>query len=400
MNQSPHQTSAPSDSAAAMLPITGPWITELEVQYAAEAARTAWYGGAGRFCRRFEEAFAASCGRRHAFATPNCTSALHLILAGLGVGPGDEVIVPDATWTASVAPVVYVGAEPVFVDIDPTTWCLSAAAVAAAITPRTRAIIAVDLYGGMPDMTALEALAARRGLALIEDSAEAFGSRFAGRPAGNFGVASAFSFHGTKTLTTGEGGMLLTDDDDLARRVEILRDHGREPKDPRRFYTQEVGFKYRMSDIQAAVGLAQVERGAELVARKREIFHWYQERLAGRADVTLNAEPEGTVNGYWMTTAIFQPASGRDKVSAMARLERDGVSSRPFFYPLSSLPAYSDRPGAKDAIQRNPVSYGLSAFGINLPSALILTRGQVDRACDAVIALLEETAAQAAHARG
>lgn len=372
-----------------MIPIAGPWITEREIRYAAEATETAWYAGAGRFCRRFEDAFAEACGRKRAFSTSNCTAALHLILAGLGVGPGDEVIVPDATWSASVAPVVYVGAEPVFVDIDPVTWCLSADAVAAAITPRTRAIIAVDLYGGMPDMAALSALADRHGLALIEDSAEAFGSRFADRPAGSFGIASAFSFHGTKTLTTGEGGMLLTDDDDLARRVEILRDHGRVPSDPRRFYTQEVGFKYRMSDIQAAIGLAQIERGAELIARKRAIFAWYHERLADHPDITLNAEPAGTLNSYWMVTAILRPAPGHDKVTVMAHLEQAGVASRPFFYPLSALPAYIDRPGAKNGATRNPISYRISDYGVNLPSALILTQDQVNKACDVLINFLE-----------
>ncbi|MDX6244615.1 MAG: perosamine synthetase, partial [Frankiales bacterium] len=184
-------------------PVAGPWITDLEQKYVADAVRDGWYERAGEWPARLEGDFAAAVGRQHAFALPSCTAGLHLALAALGVGPGDEVVVPEATWIASSAPVSYVGATPVFADIDPVTWCLSADSLAAAITERTRAVIVVDLYGGMPDWAALAAVTEPAGIPLIEDAAEAVGSTWRGRPAGGFGVASAFSFHGSKTLTTG-----------------------------------------------------------------------------------------------------------------------------------------------------------------------------------------------------
>ncbi|MGH7750214.1 MAG: DegT/DnrJ/EryC1/StrS family aminotransferase, partial [Candidatus Dormibacteria bacterium] len=231
--------------APRLIPVAGPWITDREIAYVAEAAETAWYENASSFNERFEAAFAAVVGRRHAISLPSCTSGLHLALLAAGVGPGDEVIVPDCTWIATAAPIQYVGATPVFADIDPVTWCLSARSLEAAITQRTRAVIAVDLYGSMPEMDDLLDVCARHGIALIEDAAEALGSRWRDRPAGGFGIASVFSFHGSKTVTTGEGGMVVTDDTALHRRMLVLRDHGRAPGDVA-FFNQEVAFKYRM----------------------------------------------------------------------------------------------------------------------------------------------------------
>src|SRR5207248_4969739 len=191
--------------------VAGPWITQHEIDYVNEAARTGWYDKANAFQERFERGFAAYAGVRHAVALPSCTSALHLALLALGVGPGDEVVVPDITWIATSAPISYVGATPVFADVDEGTWCMSARSFEECITPRTRAVIPVDLYGGMPDMDALAEVAHRHRVAIIEDAAEAIGSEFRGRKAGTFGDAGVFSFHGSKTLTTGEGGLLATD---------------------------------------------------------------------------------------------------------------------------------------------------------------------------------------------
>jgi len=248
--------------------IAGPWITEKEISYVADAAANDWYENAGNYVRRFEDAFAGYVGRKFALSLPSCTSGLHLSLLALGVGKGDEVIVPDVTWIASSAPISYVGARPVFVDIDPATWCISTDAVTAAISDRTRAVIAVDLYGSMPDMAALLSVTEAHGVPLIEDAAEAIGSRYAGSLAGSFGETSVFSFHGSKTLTTGEGGMVVTDREDLYERMSMLRDHGRMPGDTS-FFNAEVAYKYKMSSLQAALGLAQVERVEELIARKR-----------------------------------------------------------------------------------------------------------------------------------
>ena len=345
------------------------------------------------FQDRFERAFAAYIGVRHAVALPSCTAGLHLALAALGIGPGDEVVVPDATWIATAAPVSYVGATPVFADIHPHTWCLTAQTIEACLGPRTRAIIAVDLYGGIPaDIDDIRALAAWHGLPIIEDAAEAIGAMHRGRRAGALGDVGVFSFHGTKTLTTGEGGMLVTDRDDVAARVSFLRDHGRAPG-PRQFWNTEVAFKYRMSALQAAFGLGQLERVDELVARKRAIFGWYREALGDLIDdgtVRMNHEPPATTNAYWMATAVVAADRGRDKEALLAGMRARGADGRPFFYPLSALPAYADRPEAASARQRNKVAADISRRAVNLPSALVLERADVERAAAALRAAIAD----------
>lgn len=323
------------------IPVAGPSITAREIEYVTDAATRCWYDQAGEYNQRFEAAFAEYVGVRYAISLPSCTSALHLSLAAAGIGPGDEVVVPDVTWIASAAPIEYVGAKPVFADIDPVTWCLSLDTIQACATDRTRAIIAVDLYGSMPDLPAIRAYADSRGIVLIEDAAEAFGSEIGHRKAGGFGVTGTFSFHGSKTMTTGEGGMLVTDSEAIFQRASFLRDHGRIPGDVS-FRNSEIAFKYKMSAVQAALGLAQVERAEELVAKKRQIFDWYAEELSDLPCVmTLNAEPPGTRNSYWMTTIVLDPAIGIEKTCLAKRLAARGVDTRPFFHPLSSLPALS-----------------------------------------------------------
>ena len=369
------------------IPIAGPSITQTEVDYATDAATHGWYTQAGEYPKRFEEAFAKYLGVKHAVSLPSCTSGLHLALAALKIGPGDEVIVPDLTWIASAAPIQYVGATPVFADVDPDTWCLSVDSVRACLTDRTRAILPVDLYGGLPDYPALRALADEHGLMLIEDAAEAIGSELNDRKAGTWGDLAAFSFHGSKTLTTGEGGMLVTDDDELHARVMHLRDHGREPGDVN-FQNTEVAFKYKMPPVAAAIGLAQVERVEEVVTRKREIFSWYLEGLSGVKGVTLNQEPRGIRNSYWMVTALLDPELDWPKEKLMAALRDAGIDSRPMFHPLSSLPAYAGTAAAEVAAKRNSTSYQISPWGINLPSALCLNRKQVNRVIEVLRQLL------------
>jgi len=363
------------------IPVAGPSITQKEVDYVADAVRTAWYGNANVFHERFERAFAAHSGRRHAVSLPSCTSGLHLALLALGIGPGDEVVVPDATWIASAAPVCYVGATPVFADIDARTWGLSPEAFASVVTPRTKAAIVVDLYGSMPDWDGLAAIADRHGIRLIEDAAEAVGSRWRDRPAGAFGVMSAFSFHGSKTLTAGEGGMLVLDDDDLLDRVLRLRDHGRAPGDTM-FINEEVGWKYKMSSMQAALGLAQLERLGELVEGKRRVFAWYREMLNGWNEGTLNPDVPGLYNSYWMSTVVLDSRLGVTKEMLVPALRNAGIDSRPFFSPLSSIPAFRRTAQAKAARARNSVAYALTPFAVNLPSALNLTREDVRRVCE------------------
>lgn len=371
------------------IPVSGPSITEKEISYVSEAAANAWYDNANCYNQRFEETFAAYIGVKHAISLPSCTSAIHLSLLALGIGPGDEVIVPDVTWIASAAPVSYVGAVPVFADIDPCSWCLSSQALERTITPRTRAIISVDLYGGMPEMPAIQSIADRHGLVLIEDAAEAFGSEQGGRRAGSFGNAGVFSFHGSKTMTTGEGGMLVTDDDAIEKRVQFLRDHGRPPGDFR-FQNAEVAYKYKMSSLQAALGLAQVERAGELVRKKREIFNWYHTRLQDVDGISLNREIPDGLNSYWMVTVVTSDALSIDKFEIIDRMREAGVDCRPFFSPLSSLPAYREHPSSRDAEQRNPVSYDISKRGINLPSGLNITESDVDYITDVLLGVIGE----------
>ena len=369
------------------IPIAGPSITQREIDYATDAAANGWYARAGEYPRRFEAAFAEYLGVKHAVSLPSATSGLHLALTALEIGSGDEVIVPDLTWIASAAPITYVGATPVFADVEEHTWCLSAESVRASTSANTKAILPVDLYGGVPDYTALRAIADEHQLKIIEDAAEAIGSEFDGRKAGALGDVAAFSFHGSKTFTTGEGGMLVTDDDELHARVMQLRDHGREPGDIH-FKNTEVAFKYKMPPVAAAIGLAQVERSEELVARKREIFEWYREALTGVEGISMNHEPANTKNTFWMVTAVLDPMLEWPKEKLMAALDAEGIDSRPMFHPLSSLPAYDGQVEAAVARKRNAVSYRLSPWGINLPSAMNLTREQVQRVAETLRRIL------------
>ena len=368
--------------AETRISVAGPSITEREVQLTAEAARTAWFKNHYVYNERFEQAVANYVGVRYAVSVPHCTAALHLALAANGIGAGDEVIVPDVTWIASVAPIVYVGASPVLCHVLSDTWCLDPRAVEAAITPRTRAIIGVDLYGSMCDWPALQSIADRHGLVLIEDAAEAMGSSLNGKRAGSFGNSAAFSFHGSKTVVTGEGGMFVTNDDATLKRVLFLRDHGRNPND-KNFLNSEIAFKYRMSAVQAALGCAQMERIDELIAAKRQIFAWYNERLNGLRGVQLNCEPPGTANSYWMVTAIADPEFGLDKFALMAEMDRRNIDTRPFFSQLSTLAAFNDRPEAKRFLTSDHTDTRIANYGVNLPSGYNMTEDLVDIVCQA-----------------
>lgn len=360
--------------------VAGPSITTKEIDYVTQAIRTAWYDQANVFHDRFEKAFAEYLGLRHAVALPSCTSALHLALLALGIGPGDEVIVPEITWIATAAPVRYVGATPVFADVDPQTWCLAPDSFKTAITKRTKAVIPVDLYGNMPEMSAIRDIARRHRLAIIEDAAEAIGSEYFDQKAGSLGDVGVFSFHGSKTLTTGEGGMLVTDRSELHERVLFLRDHGRDPQG-RAFWNTAVGYKYKMSSMQAALGLAQLERVGTLVRRKRQIFHWYQKELRNVPHVTLNCENSHVRNSYWMVTVLVDRSLQLEKEEIIRLLREKGIDCRPIFYPLSSLPAFETESAGKQYDRRNPVSYRLSPFGVNLPSSLEITKREVQKVC-------------------
>lgn len=340
---------------------TKPSMTEAEVAYATDAACHGWGEHCYDYIHRFEAAFKAHIGVKHAIATSSCTGALHMGMAALGVGVGDEVILADTNWIASAAPIVHLGASPVFVDILPDTWCADPELVEAAITPRTKAIIAVHLYGNLCDMDRMLAIGKRHGIPVIEDAAEAIGSEWHGRPAGSMGAFGSFSFHGTKTITTGEGGMFVTDDDALFDAVLTLSNHGRAVGQTKQFWPDVIGFKYKMSNVQAALGCAQTERIDELVARKRAILRRYGELLEGCEGISMNPEPAGTQNGAWMPTLVFAPETGVTRERLQAAFAAADIDARVFFHPLSSLPMFGSQAGAKhsaDIVRR----------AINLPS--------------------------------
>jgi perosamine synthetase len=354
------------------IPYTRPSITELEQRYAADAVANGWGDRCYGYIGRFERDFADHLGVRYAIATSSCTGALHMGLAALGIGPGDEVILADSNWIASAAPIVHLGATPVFVDILPGSWCIDPRAAEDAISPRTKAILAVHLYGNLCDMDALLALGERRGVAVVEDAAEAVGSVYRGRRAGSMGRFGAFSFHGTKTITTGEGGMFVTDDEALHERALTLSNHGRARGQVRQFWPDMVGFKYKMSNVQAAIGCAQLERVGELVARKRAILAGYRERLADLPAISMNPEPAGTVNGAWMPTAVFDRSVGVTREVLQRAFAEENVDARVFFHPLSGLPMFAPRRGNRNA-------WDIPGRAINLPSYHDMTESELDR---------------------
>ncbi len=370
------------------IPVAGPWITQEEISTVIDAVTNSWYSGAGKYCDLFEKAFAGYLNVKHTVSLPHCTSGLHLALLALEIGETDEVIVPDITWIASSAPISYVRATPIFADVDPFTWCIDACSLESCISKKTKAIIIVDLYGSMPDMDAIFEIADRYGLPVIEDAAEALGSEYKGKKAGAHGKLSVFSFHGSKTLTTGEGGLLATNDTRLYERILFLRDHGRIPGDVS-FNNTEIAYKYKMSEMQAALGYAQLKRVDELVAKKREIFSWYSDRLKDIPFLRLNAEPKGIKNSFWMSSVIINDSLNWPKLRLMEALAEQNIDSRPFFSPLSSIPAYNYTNQAKIAEKQNTISYNISKQALNLPSALSLSKEQVNYVCDILIDILE-----------
>ncbi|OWO97048.1 glutamine--scyllo-inositol aminotransferase [Rhizobium esperanzae] len=359
---------------------TKPSITQLETDYAADAAATGWGARCYDYLNRFEHDFKTYLGSGFAIATSSCTGAMHMGLAALGVGAGDEVILADTNWVATVSPIVHLGATPVFVDVLTDTWCIDPEQVERHITPKTKAIIATHLYGNLCDMDALLQISKRTGIPVIEDAAEAIGSVWHGRRAGSMGAFGTFSFHGTKTLTTGEGGMFVTNDAALYERVLTLSNHGRARGQTKQFWPDAIGFKYKMSNIQAAIGCAQLERIDELVNRKREILASYMIRLSTLPGITMNPEYTGTVNGAWMPTAVFHPSTGITREMLQQAFDAANTDARVFFYPLSSLAMFEDRP-------ENLNAWSIPGRAINLPSYHDMSEADIERVAATLVNL-------------
>lgn len=340
---------------------TKPSITSLEIHYATDAATNGWGEKCYEYIKRFEGEFKKHLGVQFAIATSSCTGALHMGMAALGIGAGDEVIMADTNWIATASPIVQLGAAPIFVDILSDSWCIDPLAVEKAITPRTKAIVAVHLYGNLCEMNELISIGIKYGIPVIEDAAEAIGSVYYGKRAGSMGKFGTFSFHGTKTITTGEGGMFVTNDEKLYEQVLTLSNHGRSRGQTKQFWPDMVGFKYKMSNIQAAIGCGQIERIDELSKRKREIFEYYKNSLKDISGVTLNPEPEGVINGAWMPTVVFDPSTGVTREALQTAFAEENIDARVFFWPLSSLPMF-------EAKSSNVNAWSIPKRAINLPS--------------------------------
>jgi perosamine synthetase len=343
---------------ATFLPVSEPDLTHQELRNLIDAYLSTWISSIGDYVRSFEETFARKIGMAHGVATSNGTVSLHLGLAALGIGEGDEVIVPDFTFAASANSVIHVGARPVLVDVDPDTWCISAEAIESAITPRTRAIMPVHVFGRPAPMTEIAALAKAHGVFVIEDCAEAHGARYDGKAIGSFSDVASFSFYGNKIVTTGEGGICLTNNPELAARMRMLRDHGMRPE--RRYWHEEAGFNFRMTNLQAAIGCAQLERMGELIAMRRKVHSAYEAAFANLTGVELPPTMSPRCEPVVWFSCMLVPAEMRSALIAACR--EANIDLRPFFHGLSSMPAYR-RFG-----RACPVSSALSASGINLPT--------------------------------
>jgi perosamine synthetase len=343
------------------IPYAKPSIGELEKKYVCDAIENGWGNQCYDYIYKFQDAFKSYLDVKYTIATSSCTGAIHIALKTIGIEKDDEVIVPDATWIASVAPITYLCAKPIFVDVLKSTWCIDPKKIEEAITPKTKAIIVVHLYGSMCEMDEIMSIAKKHNLYVIEDSAEAIGSEYKDKKAGSIGDFGVFSFHGTKTITTGEGGMLVTNNDELFEKASILHDHGRDPKIKKTFWAQKVGFKYKMSNLQAALGFAQMQRIDELVYRKIEIFNMYKRELENIDGVTLNYQQKYVKNSYWMPTIILDEKLNINRDSFIKYLNKNSIEARPFFYPVSSFPEFENK-------KENIISYKLSKYGINLPS--------------------------------
>ena len=357
--------------------VAAPALTGRELDYVTDCIRSSWISSAGQYIERFEHSFADFCRVDHAVACCNGTAALHLALLAHGVGPEDEVIVPTLSYVATANAVTYCGAKPVFVDSELETWNLDPDQLESAITPKTKGIVAVHLYGHPADMDPILAVAREHSLWVVEDAAEAHGALYRGNIVGSLSECAIFSFYGNKIVTTGEGGMIVTRDPDFADRIRLLRGQGQDPQ--RRYWFPVVGYNYRLTNVAAAIGLAQMEKIHWHIERRREVAGWYRESLSDHPLITFSPKADWAQPAYWMSCAVLDRATEGERDEVAASLDAEGVETRPFFYPLHTLPPYADR-WRGDSF---PVAESLAARGLNLPSHASLTRDDVQYVCDA-----------------
>lgn len=363
------------------IPISQPSITQLEINYVTDAVSSTWISSLGKYIDRFEAEFAQFCGTRFAICVSNGTVAIQLALTAHGIGKEDEVIMPNLSFIATANAVLHAGAKPVFADIDPFHWCIDPKAIEALITPKTKAIMPVHLYGHPAEMDKIIEIANKHGLWVIEDAAEAHGAMVSGKRVGSWGHCATFSFYGNKNLTTGEGGMITTDDEDFYNKCKYLRDHAMSKE--KRYWHTEPGFNFRMTNLQAAIGCAQMERVDEIMAKRQVIFDWYKKYLGEIDGIRINQTANWATNSYWLICLENQAWNLQSRDQFMVELKKRGVDSRPFFYPMSDMP-YLDK------TDKTPVAHDLYRKGINLPTYFDLTEEQVLFVCDSVKSILNE----------
>jgi perosamine synthetase len=358
----------------AKIRVASPMIGEREKCYVNDCLESGWISSIGIYLARFEEGFARFCGVKHAIATNNGTTALHLALVALGVGPDDEVIVPTLSYIATANAVRYCGATPVFIDCDEETLNIDVAAIESKMTPRTRAIIPVHLYGHPVDMDPILELADKNKVYVVEDAAEAHGAKYKGRMVGSIGTCATFSFYGNKILTTGEGGMVTTNDDVLAAKLRLYRGQGMDPN--HRYWHPVIGYNYRMTNIAAAIGCAQLERVDKALASRKRLASWYSSGLAEIPGLVLPVQKDYAEHVYWMYTVLLPERMAEERDLVCQILDSHNVETRPIFYPMHVLPPY------EEDVTRYPKATSCAARGINLPTHEALTQDEVAYICE------------------
>ncbi len=365
-----------------MIPVCEPKLGKKELEYVIDCIKTNWISSKGKYITEFEEKFSSYCGAKYGIAASNGTTALHLALASIGLKPGDEVIIPTFTMIATANSVTYTGAKPVLVDSESVTWNIDPAKIEEKITRKTKAIMVMHTYGHPCDMDPILELAEKHNLYVIEDAAEAHGAEYKGKRVGALGDAGCFSFYANKIITTGEGGMIVTNDEKIAEMAKLLRDQAFEPK---RFFHQHIGFNYRMTNLQAAIGVAQMELIDKSVETRRRNAKLYNSSLRGVEGITLPPEALWAKNVYWMYTVLVEDSFGMKRDKLMGYLREKGIDTRSAFYPIHVQPVYAKQYKK----EKYPVAEELSRKGINLPSGNTLTKDQIKYIVESIISAKE-----------
>jgi len=367
----------------------GPSITNSEVEHVLDAIQNGWHENMNKHTDQFIDDFSGYIGINYCLPTAHCTDAIHLAMLALNIGPGDEVIVPDLTWVASASPIIFVGATPVFADVDPISWCITAETIEKRITSKTKAVVVVDLLGNIAEWNEIHMLCKSKGIRMIEDSAQALGSKFEGKYAGSFGDISVFSFSPTKMITAGQGGAFCTNDEELYRKAKLFYHHGMDAEISGKYYWSNVlGYNYQWTNLQAALALSQLKRIDELIEYKIWLYNEYRKNLSEVEGILLNSPGDKTESSYWITTVIIDSKYGLSKEKIIESFSEFNIDIRPLFYPLSEMPPFQDF--IKSNMKKtNPVAYSLSDNGICLPNGNNLNKDDVKRISDVFKGILQ-----------